>query len=387
MPSVYLNTGVGRFLKTGDAPCVSMASLTSNAQHSVLLGSNLTMRSFAGNDSTVLINPISSGINGSGILFANESIQGLVAGEIGFFVKAPASTTSGTVFSDTYAFKVATDKSVTFAAGTTMSTLTVTGLGTFGNFLSGDAKLGNWSVLSSYVRFGHIDFDVASGSGFGFMQNNTGAVIIESPTLQTLRLRTGGNNNLTLFESKTLINSLTGDGSGAKLQVAGGASIDISGSSQYLSLGNHMVAATRARIWYDSSTAKLQFDTNTTGQSHSFGSYNGGGTYLPLLTITGAGNTWIKNNCSALSFTDRTPYPETLDEAWSAIDSQSRLPNGKFKKDKKAEQMDHSGLSDFVKVLDKDGNIEGRDLSATVSSLVEIVKDLRSQINNSRKVK
>ena len=79
----------------------------------------------------------------------------------------------------------------------------------------------------------------------------------------------------------------------------------------------------------------------------------------------------MTKNVSALSFTDRTPYPEDLATAYQAVMSMERLGDGQYDENNKQVQLDHSKLSDFIK--SKDGN---RDLSATVSALNEVVKDL-----------
>ncbi len=83
------------------------------------------------------------------------------------------------------------------------------------------------------------------------------------------------------------------------------------------------------------------------------------------------GNVYVESNCSALSFTDRTPYPSDLATAYEAVMSMERLPDGQYQYDNKEHQLDHSMLSAFVR--SDDGN---RDLSATVSCLNEVVKDL-----------
>ena len=83
------------------------------------------------------------------------------------------------------------------------------------------------------------------------------------------------------------------------------------------------------------------------------------------------GNVYVTANVSALSFTDRTPYPEDLATAYHAVMSMKRLPEGQYQPQNKASQLDHAELSDFIR--SPDGH---RDLSATVSCLNEVVKDL-----------
>ena len=68
---------------------------------------------------------------------------------------------------------------------------------------------------------------------------------------------------------------------------------------------------------------------------------------------------------SALTFTDRTDYPESLTQAYRAIKSLSG----------KGGKLDHDKLDPFVKAQD------GRNLSALVSAQAEVIKDLIERID------
>jgi hypothetical protein len=105
------------------------------------------------------------------------------------------------------------------------------------------------------------------------------------------------------------------------------------------------------------------------GYNSSSGNYGylGGSGYAGAFT----GNVYVTGNVSADSFTDRTPYPKDLATAYQAVMSMERLGDGQYDENNKQVQLDHSKLSDFIK--SKDGN---RDLSATVSAINEVVKDL-----------
>jgi hypothetical protein len=95
------------------------------------------------------------------------------------------------------------------------------------------------------------------------------------------------------------------------------------------------------------------------------------------------GSVYATGNISALSFTDRTPYPETLQQAKDAINSMQRLPEGEYDVNNKEHQLDHSKMTDFIKdIYTDDDGVEqtARDLSATVSCLVEVVKDLMKEV-------
>jgi len=92
------------------------------------------------------------------------------------------------------------------------------------------------------------------------------------------------------------------------------------------------------------------------------------------------GDVYVTKNVSALSFTDRTPYPKDLATAYDAVMSMKRLPDGRYEENNKEHQLDHSKLNSFISA--KDG---GRDLSATVSCLNEVVKDLVKKVEAQQK--
>ena len=75
---------------------------------------------------------------------------------------------------------------------------------------------------------------------------------------------------------------------------------------------------------------------------------------------------------SASSFDDRTPYPETLDIAQNVLKSHKKLPD--YDADNQEKQLDHSKLHEYVKTE------HGRNVSAVVSCLVEVVNDLTAKV-------
>ena len=111
------------------------------------------------------------------------------------------------------------------------------------------------------------------------------------------------------------------------------------------------------------------------------------------------GNVWIDGNCSAASFTDRTPYPETLQLAYDVINSHNKLPDGQYKADDESKQLDHSQLHEYVSLTtpstlwtENDNMPEGvsvgdvkkeeeksRNMSGVMSCLVEVIKDLSTK--------
>ena len=97
------------------------------------------------------------------------------------------------------------------------------------------------------------------------------------------------------------------------------------------------------------------------------------------LNVAG-GNAYFSGDVSALSFTDRTPYPKDKAQAYEAVMSMKRLPDGQYDENNKEVQLDHSTLTPFVK-----GNEGMRDLSATVSAQNEVIKDLVQRIEELEK--
>ena len=104
------------------------------------------------------------------------------------------------------------------------------------------------------------------------------------------------------------------------------------------------------------------------------------------------GEIYVVNECSAASFHDRTPYPTSLDVAKAVIQSHEKLPDGQYEENNIDNQLDHSKLHAYVSRTKTrkeklDDGTEGddiidksRDMSATVSCLVEVTKDLMSKL-------
>ena len=100
--------------------------------------------------------------------------------------------------------------------------------------------------------------------------------------------------------------------------------------------------------------------------------------------ITATGNIYGEGNCSFLTFTDRTPYPKDTAEAWAAVKS--------VKGDGKG-SLDHAALHSSLAVKTKEKHptngtekeVMGRNLSATVSALLEALKDADDRISKLEK--
>lgn len=121
----------------------------------------------------------------------------------------------------------------------------------------------------------------------------------------------------------------------------------------------------------DTSSSMIKFGTGNMAMYLS----DANNLYLTA-TTSGVANFYVEGNVSAASFTDRTPYPKDLETAYEAVLSMERLPDGEYNENNKEQQLDHSKLNDFI----KSGN--GRDLSATVSSQNEVIKDLIKKVED-----
>lgn len=114
-------------------------------------------------------------------------------------------------------------------------------------------------------------------------------------------------------------------------------------------------------------------------------------------------NVWCAENVSAASFTDRTPYPKSLELAYECVQSIQRLPDGVYDSNDKDQQLDHKKLHPYlattyedIEIAEPDEKIRdaenigaqtivtkiARDLSATVSVQNEVIKDLILRIAN-----
>ena len=117
----------------------------------------------------------------------------------------------------------------------------------------------------------------------------------------------------------------------------------------------------------------IQINGNIEIGTHPFAiTGEGGSDRLTIQENTGA--VWIDGSCSAASFIDRTPYPETLQLAYDVINSHQKLPENEYKDDDQSKQLDHSKLHEYVK--EEENN---RNMSGVISCLVEVIKDLSTK--------
>ncbi|CAK0756694.1 exported hypothetical protein [Gammaproteobacteria bacterium] len=116
----------------------------------------------------------------------------------------------------------------------------------------------------------------------------------------------------------------------------------------------------------------------------SIRSSGGTAAYLFITTTCTAGSVYVVGDCSAQTFTDRTPYPKDTKEAYDSVNSMQKAAAG---------GVDHAKLNPFVRAkstfkrynaaLKKQEDVTeyGRDLSATVSAQNEVIKDLIKKIS------
>jgi hypothetical protein len=143
--------------------------------------------------------------------------------------------------------------------------------------------------------------------------------------------------------------------------VPGGYNNVASGGYSFAAGHNATAGSTGSFVWSDSSSSCMSSTLNQ-------------------FKVCATGGAWFSNNVSALSYTDRTPYPYDLKTAYEAVLSMRRLPDGQYSPDDPGRQLDHASLTPFVRAMDEDGS-EGRNLSATVSAQNEVIKDLVVRIN------
>lgn len=96
------------------------------------------------------------------------------------------------------------------------------------------------------------------------------------------------------------------------------------------------------------------------------------------LTLTST-NLYVGGTVSASELIERTPYPKDLEQAYKVLYSMERLPEGEYDPNDREKQLNHNKLDEFVKIDN------GRSSAATVSCLVEIIKDLVKRIEDLEK--
>ncbi len=213
-----------------------------------------------------------------------------------------------------------------------------------------------------------------------------------------VKIRMGTDNDLEILHSVTQCN--IDNGTGNLLLTSVGNIFLQKGSSEYLAKFNSDGAV---ELYHDNSK-KLETQSgglNIWGDIEMGGhfAFTGEGGSDRLTINENSGAVWIDGNCSAASFTDRTPYPETLQLAYDVINSHKKLPDGQYKADDQSKQLDHSNLHEYVSLTTpatlwtEDHNLpegvsvgdikkeeeKSRNMSGVISCLVEVVKDLSTK--------
>jgi len=228
------------------------------------------------------------------------------------------------------------------------------------------------------VDAGTVAADVATQAEIDAKLNLSGGTITgDTLHADAVYSRWGAGNDLRIGHENN--NSYIQDvGSGDLIITTDGANISLQkGSSEYMARffpdgSNELYHNNSKKL--ETTSDGIQINGNIEIGTHPFAITGEGGS--DRLTIQeNTGNVWIDGNCSAASFTDRTPYPETLQLAYDVINSHKKLPDGQYKADDHSKQLDHSQLNDYVK--EEDNN---RNMSGVISCLVEVVKDLSAKI-------
>jgi hypothetical protein len=178
----------------------------------------------------------------------------------------------------------------------------------------------------------------------------------------------------------------SGASTGASLSIKDGGTMGVSGfdiqvddTASYLFRYTNTSSARTYGAYIDNVGRYHFYDITTSRYLQTFstagymGINNSAPSYLLTVGTTGAGSTgtvdiWAQNTISAVAYIDRTPYPDSKEQAYEAVLSmqQSTANDGK---------IDHKKLSSYLKVE------EGRDLSATVSAQNCVIQDIILRIN------
>ena len=227
------------------------------------------------------------------------------------------------------------------------------------------------------VDAGSVASDVATQAEIDTKLNLSGGTITgDTLHADAVYSRWGAGNDLRIGHENN--NSYIQDvGSGDLIITTDGANISLQkGSSEYMARffpdGSNELYHNNSKK-FETTSAGVELYGNMEIQSGFAITGENGSTRLSVAHNTG--NVWIDGNCSAASFTDRTPYPETLQLAYDVINSHKKLPDGQYKADDHSKQLDHSQLHEYVKADDNNRNMSG-----VISCLVEVIKDLETRL-------
>ena len=270
------------------------------------------------------------------------------------------------------------------------------GYGVYGNSSSGDGVRGVHGVSGNYGNLGNATYGVYgryNNGNYGWLgDQNYGAYgrysngnvgYLGGATLGAFGAHNASGNWGALGTDTSGAYGVGDDGDGVAGTASDGSYAGVRGTHSangnfgYLGGASYAVYGkniTSGNSGYIGSSAYGVYGNSPSGRGVYGYSLNGNGVYGSSYNGYAGyfnGNVYVTSNVSALSFTDRTPYPKDLATAYDAVMSMERLPDGQYMENDKETQLDHSAMSDFIR--SEDGY---RDLSATVSCQNEVLKDV-----------
>jgi hypothetical protein len=305
---------------------------------------------------------------------------------------------------------------------------------------SGDVGIGTSTINSATLgpnnKFLEVAAGTASGSGTLVLSRNSSTNDIELGGIRFVNANNADDDGLdadgkmvaAISARSITSDSNAGDDSGADLTFStkpeAGSFVErfriFSLSRPSYSFGTTSTSTTQGPAMYAASTSPsnnthlwfhfLEAKNNASAAGIKVGGLLASSSYALADPIRGA--IYAQGDVSAQTFTDRTPYPTSLQlakdvinshqrrseeeitrvatEQYNKIQEKSDMPQPErealsleefLDKHKKEYELDHSILHDYVSDTKyAENGIEGRDASATISCLVEVVKDLMKRI-------
>jgi hypothetical protein len=305
---------------------------------------------------------------------------------------------------------------------------------------SGDVGIGTSTINSATLgpnnKFLEVAAGTASGSGTLVLSRNSSTNDVELGGIRFVNANNADDDGLdadgkmvaAISARSITSDSNAGDDSGADLTFStkpeAGSFVErfriFSLSRPSYSFGTTSTSTTQGPAMYAASTSPsnnthlwfhfLEAKNNASAAGIKVGGLLASSSYALADPIRGA--IYAQGDVSAQTFTDRTPYPTSLQlakdvinshqrrseeeitrvatEQYNKIQEKSDMPQPErealsleefLDKHKKEYELDHSILHDYVSDTKyAENGIEGRDASATISCLVEVVKDLMKRI-------
>tara|TARA_R100001480_G_scaffold115645_1_gene115675 strand:- start:271 stop:1506 length:1236 start_codon:yes stop_codon:yes gene_type:complete len=305
---------------------------------------------------------------------------------------------------------------------------------------SGNIGIGTTTINSATLgpnnTFVEVAAGTASGSGTLVLSRDSSTNDVELGGIRFVNANNADDDGLdadgkmvaAISARSITSDSNAGDDSGADLTFStkpeAGSFVErfriFSLSRPSYSFGTTSTSTTQGPAMYAASTSPsnnthlwfhfLEAKNNASAAGIKVGGLLASSSYAIADPIRGA--IYAQGDVSAQTFTDRTPYPTSLQlakdvinshqrrseeeitrvatEQYNKIQEKSDMPQPErealsleefLDKHKKEYELDHSVLHDYVSDTKyAENGIEGRDASATISCLVEVVKDLMQRI-------